>query len=60
MQKNMENKDFAVFVLTYGRSDRVVTYETLKKQGYTGKVYFICSEDDKELEVYKNLYKGEG
>ena len=57
MQKNMENKDFAVLVLTYGRSDRVVTYETLKKQGYTGKVYFICSDDDKELEVYKNLYK---
>ena len=53
----MENKNFAVFILTYGRADRVITYETLKKRGYTGKVYFICSDDDKELETYQNLYK---
>ena len=53
----MENKDFAIFILTYGRADRVITYETLKKRGYTGKVYFICSDDDKELETYQNLYK---
>jgi len=53
----MQNKDFAVFILTYGRSGKVSTYETLKKRGYTGKVYFICSDDDKELETYKRLYK---
>ena len=52
----MENKEFAIFILTYGRSDRVITYETLKKRGYTGKVYFICSDDDKELKKYKNNY----
>ena len=53
----MKNKDFAVFVLTYGRSDRVITYETLIKCGYIGKIYFICSDDDKQLKEYQSLYK---
>tara|TARA_R110002020_G_scaffold360270_1_gene572908 strand:+ start:419 stop:1276 length:858 start_codon:yes stop_codon:yes gene_type:complete len=53
----MENKDFAVFILTYGRADRVITYETLIRSGYNGLIYFICSDDDKELKEYQNLYK---
>lgn len=47
---------YAVFILTYGRADRVYTYETLKKQGYTGDIYLICSDDDKQLEEYKNRF----
>jgi len=31
----MENKDFAVFILTHGRPDNVKTLSTLKKCGYT-------------------------
>jgi len=49
--------DFAVFILTYGRAEKVYTFETLKKQGYTGKIYFLCSSDDKQLDNYKKLYK---
>lgn len=45
--------DFAVFILTHGRPDRVVTYSTLKKQGYTGKVYFIVDDEDQTLPEYK-------
>ena len=30
--KNMENKDFAVFILTHGRPDNVITFNTLKRQ----------------------------
>jgi YHS domain-containing protein len=51
------NKNFATFILTYGRAEKVYTYETLKKQNYTGNIYFVCSEDDKELFRYKELYK---
>lgn len=47
---------YAVFILTYGRADRVYTYETLKKQGYTGDIYLICSDDDKQLEEYKKRF----
>lgn len=33
--------DFAVFILTHGRADNVVTVPAIKKAGYTGKIYFI-------------------
>ena len=52
----MIDEDFAVFILTYGRSENIKTLKTLKRFGYTGKIYFICSDDDKQLEKYKELY----
>ena len=52
----MENKDFAVFILTHGRPDNVKTLSTLKKCGYTGKIYFIVDNEDKTLEQYQNNY----
>jgi hypothetical protein len=48
----MENKDFAVFILTHGRADSVFTYKTLKKCGYTGLVYFIVDNEDKMIDQY--------
>jgi hypothetical protein len=50
--KNMENKDFAVFILTHGRPDNVITYKTLNKCGYTGKIYFIVDNEDKSVDKY--------
>jgi hypothetical protein len=47
----MEN-NFAVFILTHGRPDNVKTYSTLKKCGYTGKVYFIVDNEDKHIDTY--------
>tara|TARA_R100001443_G_scaffold18073_4_gene28754 strand:+ start:409 stop:1272 length:864 start_codon:yes stop_codon:yes gene_type:complete len=52
-------ENFVVFILTYGRPDNVKTYKTLKRFGYTGKIYLICSDDDKQIELYKNNYKNE-
>jgi len=48
----MENKDFAVFILTHGRPDNVKTLATLKKCGYTGKIYFIVDNEDKTVDKY--------
>jgi len=48
----MENKDFAVFVLTHGRPNNVKTLSTLKRCGYTGKVYFIVDNEDKTINEY--------
>jgi hypothetical protein len=53
---NMENKDFAVFILTHGRPDNVKTLSTLKKCGYTGKIYFIVDNEDKTIEQYQKNY----
>jgi len=48
----MENNNFAVFILTHGRPDNVKTYSTLKKCGYTGKIYFIVDNEDKSINQY--------
>lgn len=48
----MDNKDFAVFILTHGRPNNVKTLATLKRCGYTGKVYFIVDNEDKTIDAY--------
>ena len=39
---------FAVFILTHGRADNVVTMKTLKKGGYTGRWYMIIDNEDEQ------------
>lgn len=51
------NKNFAVFILTHGRPNKVYTYKTLLNSGYTGKIYFIIDDQDKTKDEYLNLYK---
>ena len=54
----MEKTNFAVFILTHGRPDNVVTYDTLKRQNYTGKIYIIIDNEDKSAnEYYKQFGK---
>jgi hypothetical protein len=52
----MENKDFAVFILTHGRPDNVKTLRLLKARGYTGAIYFIVDNEDKTIEQYQKNY----
>jgi hypothetical protein len=47
---------FAAFILTHGRADRVYTYNTLRKHGYTGKIYLLCDNEDEQLEEYRERY----
>lgn len=47
---------FAVFILTHGRANFVYTHGTLRKQGYTGKIYLICDDEDKQIDQYIKLY----
>lgn len=51
------NKNYAVFILSHGRPDNVITYETLRKQGYTGKIFIVVDDEDKTLNEYKAKYK---
>lgn len=52
----MKNSNFAVFILTHGRADNVITYHTLRRSGYTGKIYLIIDNEDKTAEKYRELY----
>ena len=52
----MKMNEFAVFILSHGRPDNVITFDTLKKQGYTGKVFIIIDNEDKTSEQYYSRF----
>lgn len=49
-------EDFAVFILSYGRPDRVFTYDTLRLCGYTGPIYIVNNDKDKTGPKYRSIY----
>ena len=54
-----QDKKFAVFILSNGRPDNVITYRSLRRHGYTGKIYIIVDDEDKTLNQYKERFKDE-
>jgi hypothetical protein len=48
--------DFCIFILTHGRPDRVHTYDSLIKAGYTGKLYIVIDDEDKTAEGYRERF----
>lgn len=53
----MAKNKFAVFILTHGRADHVITYRTLRRQGYTGDIYLIVDNEDDDLGSYLAQYE---
>lgn len=51
--------DFAVFILTHGRPNNVLTYATLKRLGYTGWIYLIVDDLDPKKDEYIHRYGDE-
>lgn len=49
--------DFAVFILTHGRAEKVITYNTLRKCGYTGKIYLVIDDMDSQEDLYREKYE---
>ena len=54
----MENStdSFAVFILTHGRPNNVITYRMLRKGGYTGDIYIVIDNEDESADEYYKLY----
>ena len=48
--------NFAVFILTHGRADNVVTMQTLKRCGYTGRWYMIIDNEDGQRGMYEKNF----
>jgi len=48
--------DFCAFILTHGRPDRVHTYKTLMKSGYTGKIYIVIDDEDETADEYRKRF----
>lgn len=52
----MKTKNFAVFILSHGRANNIITLEALKIGNYTGKTYIIIDDEDNQADEYKKLY----
>lgn len=48
--------EFCLFILTHGRPDRVYTYGTLRRAGYTGPIYIVIDNEDATAEQYQERY----
>lgn len=48
--------NFAIFILSHGRADKVYTMKTLEKAGYTGQVYILLDNEDNQIEKYKKNF----
>lgn len=44
--------EFAALILTNGRPDRVKTYETLRRSGYSGRIVLVVDDLDKTRDEY--------
>lgn len=52
----MENKGFVAIIMTHGRPDRVFTFDSLRKAGYTGPVIILVDNEDKKIMEYRDRY----
>jgi hypothetical protein len=48
--------NFAVYILTHRRPDRVYTIQTLRKQNYTGSVFLVLDDQDSSIDEYRSRF----
>lgn len=48
--------DFAVFIITHKRPHNQMTVETLRKGGYTGRIWFVVDDEDNTVSEYEKIY----
>lgn len=52
----MVDENFAVFILTHGRAENVITLKALEKAGYSGKTYLVIDDEDEQEDLYREKY----
>ena len=49
-------EDFAVFIMVHGRPQKDWTYRTLRRNGYTGKIYLVGDNLDETIDEYRRIW----
>lgn len=49
----MAHSRFGALILTHGRPDRVYTYDSLRKSGYTGPIVIVVDDEDDRVDDYR-------
>lgn len=52
----MRNNNFAAFILSHGRAEKMYTFDTLRKAGYTGRIVIIVDDEDPQQNLYKEKF----
>lgn len=50
------DRKYAVLILSHGRADRVYTVKSLRRQGYTGKIFIVVDNEDGQIKEYERIY----
>lgn len=59
-KKTTKNKPvFGALILTHGRAENVVTFETLRRHGYTGPIRFVVDNEDAQVDLYREKFGAE-
>lgn len=48
--------NFAVFILSHKRAERVETYDALRKSGYTGDIIVVIDDEDEQRDIYRKRF----
>ena len=48
--------DFAVMICSHGRAETLTSYDMLRNQGYTGKIFVVIDDEDEQEEQYKKRF----
>lgn len=51
----MLRDNFCTFILTHGRAGNVITYKTLKDEGYTGPLFLAVDNEDSQIAEYQKI-----
>lgn len=52
----MRHDSFAALILTHGRPDRVYTYKSLRRAGYTGRIVIVIDNEDARADEYRREF----
>lgn len=52
VQEQMVRDSFAVFILSHGRADNLITLNSLRRCGYSGKWYVVVDNEDPTIDDY--------
>ena len=52
----MKDRRFVAIIISNRRPDRVYTYDTLRRSGYTGDVIVLIDDEDETAETYRKKY----
>lgn len=53
----MSEKEFAVFILSHGRANEIMTVDMLNNGGYTGDWYVVIDNEDNQEPIYRERFK---